>query len=136
MDPVRELYTSALGAKMFMGVGRNSTEEIMFLLSYKQLVQSRVWGKTFLESRIAFVEAHSEKHRAWGQNLSRGFWFFIRWTWVWVNSGRWWWTGRLGVLRFMRSQRVGRDWATELNWTTNNTDHLSIYLFPYHIALW
>ena len=64
MDPVRELYTSALGAKMFMGVGRNSTEEIMFLLSYKQLVQSRVWGKTFLESRIAFVEAHSEKHRA------------------------------------------------------------------------
>ena len=40
-----------------------------------------------------------------------------RWTWVWVNSGSWWWTGRPGVLRFMRSQRVGHDWATELNWT-------------------
>ena len=40
-----------------------------------------------------------------------------RWTWVWVNSGSWWWTGRLGVLRFMGSQRVGHDWATELNWT-------------------
>ena len=40
-----------------------------------------------------------------------------RWTWVWVNSGRWWWTGRPGVLRFMGSQRVGHDWATELNWT-------------------
>ena len=39
------------------------------------------------------------------------------WTWVWVNSGRWWWTGRLGVLWFMGSQRVGHDWATELNWT-------------------
>ena len=39
-----------------------------------------------------------------------------RWTWVWVNSGRWWWTGRPGVLRFMGSQRVGHDWATELNW--------------------
>lgn len=48
VDSVRELYTSALGAKMFMGVGRNSTEEIMFLLNYKQLVQSRVWGKIFL----------------------------------------------------------------------------------------
>ena len=38
-------------------------------------------------------------------------------TWVWVNSGSWWWTGRPGVLRFMGSQRVGHDWETELNWT-------------------
>ena len=36
--------------------------------------------------------------------------------WVWVNCGSWWWTGRPGVLRFMGSQRVGHDWATELNW--------------------
>ena len=34
-----------------------------------------------------------------------------------VNSGSWWWTGRPGVLRFMGSQRVRHDWATELNWT-------------------
>ena len=40
-----------------------------------------------------------------------------RWTWVWVNFRRWWWTGRPGVLRFMGSQRVGHNWATELNWT-------------------
>ena len=40
-----------------------------------------------------------------------------RWMWVWMNSGSWWWTGRPGVLRFMGSQRVGHDWATELNWT-------------------
>ena len=40
-----------------------------------------------------------------------------RWTWVWVNSGRWWWTGRPGVLWFMGSQRVRHDWVTELNWT-------------------
>ena len=39
-----------------------------------------------------------------------------RWTWVWVNSGSWWWTGRPGMLRFTGSQRVGHDWATELNW--------------------
>ena len=37
-----------------------------------------------------------------------------RWTWVWVNSGSWWWTRRPGVLQFMGSQRVGHDWATEL----------------------
>ena len=40
-----------------------------------------------------------------------------RWMWVWVNSGSWWWTGRPGVLQFMGSQRVGHNWATELNWT-------------------
>ena len=40
-----------------------------------------------------------------------------RWTWVWVNSGCWWWAGRPGVLRFMGLQRVRHDWATELNWT-------------------
>ena len=39
------------------------------------------------------------------------------WTWVWVNSRSWWWTGRPGMLRFMGSQRVKPDWATELNWT-------------------
>ena len=35
----------------------------------------------------------------------------------WVNSGSWWWTGRPGMLRFMGSQRVRHNWATELNWT-------------------
>ena len=39
-----------------------------------------------------------------------------RWTWVWVNSRSWWWTGRPGVLQSMGSQRVRHDWATELNW--------------------
>ena len=35
----------------------------------------------------------------------------------WVVSGSWWWTGRPGVLHFIGSQRIGHDWATELNWT-------------------
>ena len=39
------------------------------------------------------------------------------WTWVWVRSGNWWWTGKTGMLQYMGSQRVGHDWATELNWT-------------------
>ena len=35
-----------------------------------------------------------------------------QWAWVWVNSGSWWWTGRLSVLQYMGSQRVGLIWAT------------------------
>ena len=49
-----------------------------------------------------------------------------QWTWVWVNSGSWWWTGRPGVLGFMGLQRVGHNWATELNWTDVDID---IYSF-------
>ena len=58
---------------------------------------------------------------AGGEGDDRGWdgWMasLTRWTWFWVNSGSWWWTERPGVLRFMGSQRVGHDWATELNWT-------------------
>ena len=61
--------------------------------------------------------------RDWGQEEKgttedemAGWPSVTRWTWVWVNAGSWWWTGRPGVLRFMGSQRVGHDWATELNW--------------------
>ena len=39
-----------------------------------------------------------------------------QWTWVWINSESWWWTGRPGVLQSMGSQRVRHDWVTELNW--------------------
>ena len=61
-----------------------------------------------------------ERLRAGGEGDNRGWdgWMasLTRWTWVSVNSGSWWWTGGPGVLRFMVLQRVGHDWATELNW--------------------
>ena len=61
---------------------------------------------------------------AGGEGDDRGWdgWMasLTRWTWVWVNSGSWWWTGRPGVLQFMGSQRAGHDWATELNWTDSH----------------
>ena len=45
---------------------------------------------------------------------------FFSLTWrvhcLWVGSGSWWWTGKPGVLQSMGSQRVGHDWACELNW--------------------
>ena len=62
-----------------------------------------------------------ERLKVGGEGDDRGWdgWMAspTQWTWVWVNSGSWWWTGRPGVLRFMGLQRVGYDWATELNWT-------------------
>ena len=60
---------------------------------------------------------------AGGEGENRGWdgWMTspTQWTWVWVNSGSWWWTGRPGMLQFMGWQRFGHNWATELtklNW--------------------
>ena len=51
--------------------------------------------------------------RGWDGWMASPTW----WTRVWVSSRSWWWTGKPGVLQSMGLRRVGRDWATELNWT-------------------
>ena len=43
-----------------------------------------------------------------------------RWTWVWASSGNCWRTGKPGMLQSIELQRVGHDWATELNWLLNH----------------
>ena len=72
-----------------------------------------------------------ERLRAGGKGDNRGWdgWMAspTRWTWVWVNSGSWWWTGRPGVLQSIGSQRVGHDWLTELNWAPQG-----LALFAHH----
>ena len=58
-----------------------------------------------------------------------------QWTWVWVNSGSWWWTGRPGVLQFMGWQRVRHDWTTELNTKgmhyENNIKYIPVHSNPF-----
>ena len=86
---------------------------------------------------------------AGGEGDDRGWdgWMasLTQWTWVWVNSGSWWWAGRLGVLWFMGSQRVGHDWAAELNWKSflwlmsynqlSHSGHLWLQLAPFSVVL-
>ena len=69
-----------------------------------------------------------ERLRAGGEGDDRGWdgWMasLTQWTWVWVDSGSWWWTGRPGVLQSMGLQIVGYDWVTkltELNWTSSES---------------
>ena len=65
-----------------------------------------------------------ERLKARGKGDNRGWdgWMpSTQWTWVWVNSRSWWWTGRPGVLQSMGSQRVGHNWATERNWLKNES---------------
>ena len=71
-----------------------------------------------LEGLGAGGEGDDRRWDGWMASLTQ-------WTWVWVNSRSWWWTGRPGMLRFMGLQRVGHDWATELNWTEANLGNYS-----------
>ena len=65
-----------------------------------------------------------ERLRVGGERDDRGWdgWMAspTQWTWVWVDFGSWWWTGRPGMLWFMVLQRVGHDWVTEPNWKANS----------------
>jgi len=60
-----------------------------------------------------------ERLKAGGEVDDRGWdgWMasLTQWTWAWASFGSWWWTGKPGVLQSMGLQRVGHDWATELN---------------------
>ena len=62
------------------------------------------------------IEGRRRGWRGWdGWMASR-----TQWTWVWVKSESWQWTGRPGMLQSMGLQRVRHDWATELNWVHYN----------------
>ena len=65
-----------------------------------------------------------ERLKVGGEGGDRGWddWMAspTQWTWVWVSSGSWWWTGRPGELQFMGSQRAEYYWVTKLNWTESN----------------
>ena len=73
-----------------------------------------------VKSRLIGKDSDAGRH--WGQEGdNRGWdgWMLspTQRTWVWINSRSWCWTGSPGMLQFMGSQRVGHDWATEMNWT-------------------
>ena len=71
--------------------------------------------KSWLIGKDSVAGGGDGDDRAWDGWMASPTW----WTWVWVNSGSWWWTGRPGVLRFMGSQRVRHDWVTELKTWVN-----------------
>ena len=60
-----------------------------------------------------------ERLKVGGEGNNRGWdgWKALptQWTWVWVNSGSWWWTGRPDMLQSMGVTKSQTDWGTELN---------------------
>ena len=138
-----ELDCEKLSAEELMllncGVGEDSWESLGLQgdptsPSWSRLVLGvhwKDWCRSWNSSTLAtWCEELTHWKRPWcwgglgagGERDNRGWdgWMAspTQWTWVWVNSRSWWWwTGRPGMLRFMGSQRVRHNWATELDWT-------------------
>ena len=114
------------GDRSWVFSGRNDAKAETPIL-WPPLVKSWLIGKDWCWEGLG----------AGGKGDSRGWdgWMAspTQWMWIWVNSGRWWWTEKPEVLQFMGSQRVGQDWATELNWTELNSS--KIWNWDYHITL-
>ena len=106
-------------------------------------------GRTDVEAEIPILWSPNSKSwliwkdpdagKDWGQEekgIINDCWMtsLTQWTWVWEDSGHWWWTGRPGMLRFMGSQRVRHDWVTKLNWTELNMRYKTAW--KYLVCLW
>ena len=67
------------------------------------------WKRPWCRKRLRVgEEGHDRRWDGWIASPTQ-------WTWVWVNSRSWWWSGRPGVLQFMGLQRIGHDWMTSLS---------------------
>ena len=97
---------------------------LLLCLIWANLIQIWSWNSntfaTWYEELTHLKRPWSwERLKAGGEGDNRGWDGWVasptQCTWVWVNSGSWWWTGRPGREQFMGSQRVGHNWVTELN---------------------
>ena len=92
-----------------------SLEGLMLKLKL-QFFGHLMWRTDSLEKTLMLGKIEGRRRRG----LQRMRWLDALptwWTWVWVSSGSWWWTGKPGMLQSMGLQRVRHDWATELtNW--------------------
>ena len=93
---------------------RTSLEGMMLKLKF-QYFGHLMWRVDLLEKTLMLGGIGGRRRRGL-QRINGWMTSPTRWTWVWVNSGSWWWTGRPGVLWFMGLQRVRPDWVTDLIW--------------------
>ena len=107
--------TKRSNQSILKGISPEYSLEGLMLKLKLQYFGHLTWRTDSLEKTLKL-----ERLKAGGEGDDRGWdgWMAspTQWTWVWVNSGSQWWTGRPGVLQSMGSQRVGHEWVTELNY--------------------
>ena len=128
-DLYAENHTMLTKEKMWINgeICQRSNQSILKEISPEYSLEDWCWSWSSNTSATWCKElTYWKSPRCWerlkaGEGDDRGWDDWIasptRWTWVWASSRSWWWTGKPGMLQSMASQRVGHDWATELNWT-------------------
>ena len=96
-----------------------SLEGLMLMLKL-QYFGDLMWRANSLEKALMLGKIEGKRRRGWQRMRwldDRGWdgWMtsLIQWTWVWANSGRWWKTGKPGMLQSMGSQNVRHELATK-----------------------
>ena len=98
------------GDQSWVFIGRTDAEAETPVLWPPHVKKLTHWKRPWCwEGLGAGGEGDNREWDGWMASLTR-------WTWVWINSKSWWWTGRPGMLQFMGLQRVRHNWVTELNW--------------------
>ena len=100
---------SPKGNQSWVFIGRTNAEAEMPILWPPDVKNWLVWKDPDAGKDWRLEEKGTTEDEMLGWHL------WTLWTWVWVSSGSWWWTGKPGMLQSMGSQEVGHDWATELN---------------------
>ena len=90
-----------------------SSEGLMLKLKLKYFApwceELTPWKRPWCWERLkAGEEGDGRERDGWMASLTQ-------WTEVWASSRSWWWTAKPGMLQSMGLQRVGHDWATDLN---------------------
>ena len=85
-----------------------SLEGLMLKLQYFSHLMQRADS---LEKTLKLRKIEGRK-RGW-QRMNSWMASPMQWTWVWASPGRWWRTGKPGMLQSMGSWKVGHDWMTE-----------------------
>ena len=126
-------YRCVLTSQAFSWTARRSNQSILkeinpeyslegLMLKLKlQCFGRLIWSTDSLENTLMLrkIEGGKRENRRWDGWITS----LAQWTWVWVNSGRQWRTGKPGVLQFMGSQRVGHNLATEHHQTWMSSLH-------------
>ena len=95
------------GSQSWLLVGRTDAQPETPIL-WSLYVKNWLIGKTLMLGKIE--GKRRKENRGWDGWMTSSTW----WTWIWASSRIW--TGRPGMLQSMGLQRIGHNWATELNW--------------------
>ena len=108
-----------IGNELWIFIGRTDAE-----------AEAPILGPLDAKSWLTGKDWCWERLKAGGEGDDRGWdgWMVspTQRTWVWINSGRWWRTGKPGILRSMRLQRVEHNWVNKNLYARPSTTHFTI----------